>query len=198
MPEIKYEKTKRKDGKSDKTSLLIILISALVVIAVIILLLLRGCDSLGIEPILKNDGDPSLPSPSKIEYDTGAVIGGWESADIEKIVEGLNKQVEDGMINISMNTTPYFENGASDGSLMIVNEEVNRYPQVVEIYRNDTGEMIYKSGAIPVGSKIERAKLSVELAKGKYECTAYFYSVDPVTGSYLGCAGAIINISIKN
>ncbi len=39
---------------------------------------------------------------------------------------------------------------------MIVNEGVNNYPQVVEIIRNDTQEKIYKSGAIPVGSKIEK------------------------------------------
>ena len=36
---------------------------------------------------------------------------------------------------------------------MIVNEGVNRYPQIVEITRNDTGETIYKSGAIPSAAK---------------------------------------------
>ena len=100
------------------------------------------------------------------------------------------------MINISMNTSPNFANGTSAGNLMIVNESINRYPQVVEITRNDTNEVIYKSGAIPVGSKIETAKLSVDLDAGTYECTAMFYNVDPNTGSYLGCAGAIINITV--
>lgn len=79
---------------------------------------------------------------------------------------------------------------------MIVNESINRYPQVVEITRNDTNEVVYKSGAIPVGSKIETAKLSVDLDVGTYECTAMFYNVDPNTGNYLGCAGAIINITV--
>ena len=101
------------------------------------------------------------------------------------------------MINISMNTSPSFENGTAEGNLMIVNESVNRYPQVVEITRNDTGDQIYKSGAIPVGNKIERAKLDVDLAAGTYECTALFYNVDPDTGSYLGCAGAIITITVR-
>ena len=88
------------------------------------------------------------------------------------------------MINISMNTSPVFSDGTSEGNLMIVNEGVNRYPQVVEITRNDTGETIYKSGAIPVGSKIEKAKLSADLDAGTYECTALFYNVDPDTGDY--------------
>jgi hypothetical protein len=72
------------------------------------------------------------------------------------------------MINISMNTSPIFADGTSEGNLMIVNESVNNYPQIVEITRNDTGETVYKSGGIPVGSKIESAKLAVDLPAGQY------------------------------
>ena len=126
----------------------------------------------------------------------GAVEGGWNEADTDKIVDALNEKVEQGMINISMNTTPIFQNGSSAGNLMIVNESVNNYPQVVEIHRNDTGEVIYKSGAIPVGSKLETAKLSADLDAGTYECTALFYNVDPDSGEYLGCAGAVITVTV--
>ena len=134
--------------------------------------------------------------PSADDYDPGAVEGGWNEADTDKIVDALNEKVEQGMINISMNTTPIFQNGSSAGNLMIVNESVNNYPQVVEIHRNDTGEVIYKSGAIPVGSKLETAKLSADLDAGTYECTALFYNVDPDSGEYLGCAGAVITVTV--
>lgn len=129
-------------------------------------------------------------------YDSGAVEGGWDEADTGKIVDSLNEKVEEGMINISMNTSPVFANGTSAGNLMIVNETINHYPQVVEISRNDTGEVIYKSGGIPIGSKIENARLNVELGKGTYDCTALFYNIAPDTGDYLGCAGAIISITV--
>ena len=102
------------------------------------------------------------------------------------------------MINISMNTAPYFEDGKAEGNVMIVNESINNYPQKVQIVRNDTGDQIYESGAIAVGSKIERAKLDVALPAGTYECTAYFHNLDPETGEIIGTAGAIINITIKN
>ena len=144
-----------------------IILGVLIIIAVI-LGCLRGCQS-------NQTAEPNDTPPPGINDDPG---------------------VEEGMINISMNTTPNFANGTSEGNLMIVNEGVNRYPQVVEITRNDTGELIYKSGAIAVGSKIETAKLAVNLDKGTYECTALFYNVDPNTGAYLGCAGAIININV--
>ena len=133
-----------------------------------------------------------------IVYDDAAVEGGWDNLSPEEIAEKLNEKVAEGMINISMNTAPYFEDGTADGNIMIVNESINNYPQKVQIVRNDTGEQIYESGAIAVGSKIERAKLDVVLPAGTYECTAYFHNLDPETGEIIGTAGAIINITIKN
>ena len=102
------------------------------------------------------------------------------------------------MINISANTAPIFEDGASEGNLMLVNESINNYPQMVQIVRNDTGEQIYESGAIAVGSKIERARLDVVLPAGTYECTAYFHNLDPESGAIIGTAGAIITIAIQH
>ena len=133
-----------------------------------------------------------------IVYDSSAVEGGWDNLSPEEIAEKLNEKVAEGMINISMNTAPYFENGKAEGNVMIVNESINNYPQQVEFIRNDTQEVIYQSKAIPVGSKIERAALDVELPAGTYECTAMFHNLDPVSGEIIGTAGAIINITIKN
>ena len=181
-------KGSKKDDNAKFKKITGIVIGVLLVIA-IILGLLRGCNG----HTITNPSDTTGPG---IVYDDGAVVGGWDEADTDKIVENLNDKVEEGMINISMNTSPNFANGSSAGNLMIVNESINRYPQVVEITRNDTNKIIYKSGAIPVGSKIETAELSVDLDAGTYECTAMFYNVDPNTGNYLGCAGAIINITV--
>ena len=133
-----------------------------------------------------------------IVYDSSAVEGGWDNLSPEEIAEKLNEKVAEGMINISMNTAPYFEDGKAEGNVMIVNESINNYPQKVQIVRNDTGEQIYESGAIAVGSKIEHAALDVELPAGTYECTAMFHNLDPVSGETIGTAGAIINITIKN
>ena len=133
-----------------------------------------------------------------IVYDDSAVEGGWDNLSPEEIAEKLNEKVAEGMINISMNTAPIFEDGSSEGNLMLVNESINNYPQKVQIVRNDTGEQIYESGAIAVGSKIERARLGVVLPAGTYKCTAYFHNLDPETGEIIGTAGAIITITIKN
>lgn len=157
---------KQRSGGSNRGALIALLVLLIIAAAVF---LLRSC----------TDGKTPDPAPGGIVYDPGAVEGGWNEADTDKIVDALNEKVEQGMINISMNTTPTFQNGSSAGNLMIVNESVNNYPQVVEIHRNDTGEVIYKSGAIPVGSKLETAKLSADLDAGTYECTAPFLQRRP-------------------
>ena len=146
------------------------------------------------KPLTKEDAR----GQTGIVYDSSAVEGGWDNLSPEEIAEKLNEKVAEGMINISMNTAPYFENGTAEGNLMLVNESINLYPQKVQIVRNDTGEQIYESGAIAVGSKIERAKLDVDLPAGTYECTAMFHNLDPETGDIIGTAGAIITITIKN
>ena len=146
------------------------------------------------KPLTKEDAR----GQTGIVYDSSAVEGGWDNLSPEEIAEKLNEKVAEGMINISMNTAPYFEDGKAEGNVMIVNESINNYPQQVEFIRNDTGEQIYQSKAIPVGSKIEHAALDVELPAGTYECTAMFHNLDPVSGEIIGTAGAIINITIKN
>ena len=169
------------------------------VYAIIFLVLLVGAGIFLAVRLLHKPADAALAdSKSGIIYDSSAVEGGWDNLSPEEIAEKLNEKVAEGMINISANTAPIFEDGASEGNLMLVNESINNYPQKVQIVRNDTGEQIYESGAIAVGSKIERAKLDVVLPAGTYECTAYFHNLDPETGDIIGTAGAIINITIKN
>ena len=175
---------KNKNTKKSETYKKIGIGAAIVVVlAIIILLLLRSC------------GGP-VDDPGGIEFDPSATEGGWDEADLDAIRDSLNEKVADGMINISMNTSPVFSDGESAGSLMIVNEDINRYPISVEITRSDNGEVIYTSKAVPVGSKIEGDTLDVDLDAGTYECTAMFFNLDPVTGDKLGSAGVVIELTV--
>ena len=169
------------------------------VYAIIFLVLLVGAGIFLAVRLLHKPADAALASSkSGIIYDSSAGEGGWDNLSPEEIEARLNEKVAEGMINISANTAPIFEDGSSEGNLMLVNESINNYPQKVQIVRNDTGEQIYESGAIAVGSKIERAKLDVVLPAGTYECTAYFHNLDPETGDIIGTAGAIITITIQH
>ena len=114
------------------------------VYAVIFLVLLVGAGIFLAVRLLHKPADTALAdSKSGIVYDSSAVEGGWDNLSPEEIEARLNEKVAEGMINISANTAPIFEDGSSEGNLMLVNESINNYPQKVQIVRNDTGEQIY-------------------------------------------------------
>lgn len=156
------------------------------IIAIILLIIFKPC----------NCTCDCRGGQSQNTYFDTAVDDSVSDEQQQSAVDDLNKQVEDGMITMSMNTNPVFENGDAKGNLLIENDKSNKHPQVVEIYRNDTKELIYKSDMIPVGKFINEDTLDVKLSKGEYECTAYFNAVDEKTGEKLGTSGANIIIHV--
>ncbi|MBR2896237.1 MAG: hypothetical protein IKC03_11380, partial [Oscillospiraceae bacterium] len=109
-----------KNTQTNKKNTNRFLCAAVVVLLAIlaILFFLRGCSNSSSAPTYDDTTSSSNPG---IIYDHGAVEGGWDAADTESIIANLNEKVEEGMINISMNTSPNFANGTSAGNLMIVN-----------------------------------------------------------------------------
>lgn len=155
------------------------------IIAIILLILFKPCNC-NCNCSKSNDGT---------YFDT-TVSDAVSDTETESKVNDLNKQVEDGMITMSMNSNPAFENGSAKGNLLIENDKSNKHPQVIQIYRDDTKELIYTSSMIPVGKYINEDALDVKLPKGEYKCTAYFNAVDEKTGEKLGTSGANITIHI--
>lgn len=179
---------KNNNKKSSRTPI-IMGVSGLILVLLLVLFGLKSCSA----PSSSGEG----PQKNPIGWDTNSEEGEIAHKSQEEIEEELNEKVREGMINISMNTSPVFADGASKGNLLIYNSEKNLYPQVVYIVLKDTGEEIYRSGAIPVGSRIENAKLAVDLDKGEYDCIAYFNNVNVETGEFLGTAGAEIKIVVS-
>lgn len=181
--------SKTLEEKEKKKKKMLIIILAILVIGVGIYAMFgRGRDEEG--EGFENIFDTTI--------DRDAEKGGLDIRSDEEIQEDLKRKLEESMMNISMNLSPVFYDGNSQGDLNIVNEEVNNFMQVIEIYRKDTDQLIYKSGGIPVGSKIEKAKLDVNLPKGVYDCVAYFNAVNEETGEFIGKAGAELKITIEN
>lgn len=141
-------------------------------------------------------GDNPISIPG-INWDENQSLGDLTGKSKEEILAALNEKVQEGMINISMNTNPIFETGTSLGTLMITNSASNRYPQLIEIFTKDDNALVY-SGAVDIGNKVEQSTLLVDLPKGDYECIAYFSAINPETGEKLGTAGANIKITVLN
>ena len=134
--------------------------------------------------------------PAGLTRAADAQLGQLEGKTEEEIQAELNRIVEEGMFNISINTAPTFENGKAEGPLQIENVPGNRYLMQVLITLDDTGELIYETGLIEPNHHIQSAKLDVELEKGEYLATAVFNAYDPETEEYIGSAGAKLTITV--
>ena len=116
--------------------------------------------------------------------------------DPEKRQQELNSVVEEGMMIFSINATPFMIDGKGKANLMVENPPNNGKRFTVTIQRDDTGEVIYKSGYLDPEQYIDEVPLDVELAKGEYACTAYFDAYRLSDDGYIGRAGAQITLYV--
>lgn len=138
----------------------------------------------------------SLGTKEGLELDNNATMGVLPGVDMEQRLKELQSKLDESMIAFSINTSPYFETGKSEGNLMLENPENNAKLLVAEIYLQDSNELIYQSKAIPAGSYIEKVKLDKVLAQGEYPATVYFKGYREDDQSYIGQSGAEIVITV--
>ena len=102
------------------------------------------------------------------------------------------------MLAMSINATPSGRGVGSERSVNWLIENPSNQGKLirVEIYRDDTGEKIYETGAIKPGSYVEAAPPDVSLPVGEYDCTARFYTYRLETEEYIGQAAAKIKLVI--
>lgn len=133
-----------------------------------------------------------------LKFDDNATTGVLPGIDIDQRRKQLQEEVDRGMIAFTINTSPVFLNGSSQGNLLIENPQNNAKLLQVSIVADDTQEEIYASDYLKPGTYIENAKLDKVLEKGSYKATAYFSAYDEKTEEYIGRTGAQITITVQN
>ena len=131
-----------------------------------------------------------------LQLDDNATMGVLPGIDMKERQAQLQEQLDEGMIAFSINTSPVFATGGSEGNLMLENPANNAKLLVVEICIDATQEMVYQSKAIPTGAYIENARLDKVLEPGEYPATAYFKAYREEDHSFIGQAGAAIKITV--
>ena len=174
---------KKKEKKNKKSPYKLIILLLVVIVVLLAVLLLRSCA--GSESTHKN-------------RDPNAALGQYEGKTEEEIQAELDKIVEEGMFNISINSNVLMHSGKDEAELRIENIAANHHLMSVEITRDDNGQVLYTSGLIEPGYYIQAVPLDVVLPKGSYEATALFTAYDPDTEQPVGQAGAKINIEVES
>jgi hypothetical protein len=124
--------------------------------------------------------------PNALEASLKAKLGQLDGKSEAEIQAELNRVIEEGMFHISINTTPVFPDGESEGNLEIENVPNNHYSMVVQIALQDSGEQVYDSGLIEPNYHIQKDVLETDLDAGEYPAVATFHAYDMETQEEIG------------
>ncbi len=128
-------------------------------------------------------------------YEGNIVAGDIPGKSREERQRELDAVVEEGMLAMTINATPSGKTTGADRSVNWLIENPSNQGKLirVEVRRDDTGEKIYETGAIPPGNYVENAPLLVDMKPGEYSCTAEFFAYKE-DETYIGQASAQIRL----
>lgn len=152
------EKSK-KNGKGGKIAFAACLVVIVVLLGVVIFLLFRGQDEE--EPKRRN-----------------VVVN---EDNVDEVLESLAEEgyVPPGYYEVTMNSTWNFPSGdAPSENAYVENATTNTNPVYFDVVRDDTGETIYESPILPVGSHLENFELDTVLDAGTYDCVMTYHLLD--------------------
>ena len=123
-----------------------------------------------------------------ILHECGVYRFPWEPAPLPNVggriqegtigTEDEQRIVDNSAVRIQLAARPRFDDGDSEGSLMIINAPENNCIMRVEIHMQETNQLVYDSGMMYPNTYIERDKLTVRLDKGEYPAIATVYTYD--------------------
>lgn len=181
MPEMETEKETMKKRSKKKWLLLLLL-----------LLIIAAC--IGGYFLWKSRQD----DVTAYWFDKAAKDGMIEGRTEEEIQKLLDTVVQEGMFNVSINPTPVFKDGKSEGNLCIENIKANHYYARVVLNLDSSGEKIFESKGLKPGQYIENVRLEKNLKKGTYPATAQFIITDPESYKDIGKVNAEVTLHILN
>ena len=120
--------------------------------------------------------------------------------NVEKIIEELkeSERTPIGSYEVKMSIDWTFKDGSSVSKDAYIENVINNNNTVyVTITHPDTGEEIYKSPYIPVGSSLNNIQLDKKLAKGKYKATLTYHLMDE-SYSEVSSTALYVTINVQN
>lgn len=130
-------------------------------------------------------------------YDQDATQGSYEGKSEADIRADLERQIAEGMMNISIASNVLVSSEDGTAELRLENIAGNSMDQKVTVTLDETGETLYQSEAIAPGTCIQEAELSRTLPPGSYEATATFVGYDPKSHETEGTSAAKILLTVE-
>ena len=118
----------------------------------------------------------------------------------EEVLEEIEErpQVRPEYYRVSMTTEWIFEDGISSSKdAFVKNPDTNTNAVYFDVVCTETGETIYSSPVIPVGSSLTDITLDKDLDAGTYDCVLTYHLVDDAQNT-LGTLNVSVTVIVQN
>lgn len=113
--------------------------------------------------------------------------------------DALQKQIDESMFTVNVNSQPIFKNGSSKGIIDIVNSPGNPYACKVVLNLDEDSTELYRCDDLLYPDQyIHEIKLDKELDKGAYPATLTYILYDQETEEEVGLTKAGVTVVIQN
>lgn len=115
----------------------------------------------------------------------------------KEIADFAQSAVDKSQFNMRILSEATIDQNTMTGILAIQNPPSNAQPVNVVVTVDETGEVVYNSGAIQPGEEIRTATLEKELEPGNYPATATFNVYDPDTKKKQGEVQSVLTLMVQ-
>lgn len=151
---------KKKSSKKLVFLFLIIIVIAAIIAVAAIVKIKHGNDS---------DSDGTLQYEANVITDS--------SEDFQAAMDEMVEKAKEGQMSLEMQTEAYSKDGKKF-TCYLANSNKNNYDMFMVLYDDETEQEIYRTGLIPIGSRIEEFELEEPLEKGTHLITIVFNQVE--------------------
>lgn len=138
---------------------------------------------------------------SRFDMDRNALEGFLPGKTAAEIQAELNRIIDEGRVNISMNPTPVIKDG--EINVRIENVPANNYYLQADVYiypqkgNPDNAELVYRSGILKQNYYIENGETDTMVSPGEYDGIAIFSALDPETLEEIGKTSLTLVITVE-
>lgn len=170
-------KSKKNGGNGLIILIVVILVLLIVAIAAVVVFGVMSTQTVQEQQVETVEPEEEDEQSAKDRFLDRGIIENPEQAG--EIVDAMQEKVAEGMFNCVMSMDWYFQDGTSESpNAYVENSTMNSYPFYFDVYMSSTGEKVYSSPVVPVGSYINRIVLDKDLPAGSYDMETVYTMVD--------------------
>jgi hypothetical protein len=187
------------NGQAGSRRILIIVGFFLIIIVALVgvIAFLLGRNTGGSNSNVETETSSSTENGRKVVDSTRIVLDEDSAANV---MEEMRKEVEEGMFECNMSMTWTFADGsAKSNDAYVANSTNNKYPIYFDVELKDTGELIYSSPVLPVGTQLTNFALDKDIDPGEYKARVVYYLIrDEESQEVVSSAAFIIKLNVNN